>query len=160
MNKSTKIVFISSTGGHLSELLQLSGMFEHCDYHIVSEKTPSNAKMVNDYPKGRVSMLAYGTKAHLFSYIFIFAFNCIKSLYLYLKWKPDYVITTGTHTAVPMCKIMHHFHKKVIWIETMANATTGTKAGEMIYPIADLFIVQWESMLQVYPDAVYGGWIF
>ena len=25
---------------------------------------------------------------------------------------------------------------------------------------ADLFIVQWESMLEVYPKAVYGGWIF
>ena len=35
-----------------------------------------------------------------------------------------------------------------------------TMAGKMIYPIADLFIVQWESMLKVYPDAVYGGWIF
>ena len=30
----------------------------------------------------------------------------------------------------------------------------------MIYPIADLFIVQWESMLKVYPNAVYKGWIF
>ncbi len=70
------------------------------------------------------------------------------------------MISTGTHTAVPMCKIMHMFKKKVIWIETMANAKTATKAGEMIYPIADLFIVQWESMLEVYPNAVYGGWIF
>ena len=42
----------------------------------------------------------------------------------------------------------------------MANAKTPTAAGKMIYPIADLFIVQWKSMLEVYPNAVYGGWIF
>ena len=59
-----------------------------------------------------------------------------------------------------MCKIAHMHKKKIIWIETIANATTPTMAGKMIYPIADLFIVQWESMLEIYPDAVYGGFIF
>ena len=52
------------------------------------------------------------------------------------------------------------FKKKVIYIETFANSKTPTQAGKMIYPIADLFIVQWESMLEIYPNAVYGGWIF
>ena len=70
------------------------------------------------------------------------------------------MITTGTHTAVPMCKIAHKYGKKVIWIETFANSTTPTKAGEMIYPIADLFIVQWEELLKIYPKAVYGGAIY
>ena len=70
------------------------------------------------------------------------------------------MITILTQTPVPMCKIPHKHGKKVIWIETFANSTTPTKAGEMIYPIADLFIVQWESMLKVYPNAVYKGWIF
>ena len=155
-----KIVFISSTGGHLTELLQLRAMFPRCDYHIITEKTAANESLKTEFGKDRVSLLVYGTKSHLFSYLFKFAWNCIKSLYLFLKLQPDYIITTGTHTAVPMCKIAHHFGKKVIWIETFANATTPTMAGKMIYPIADLFIVQWESMLKVYPNAVYGGWIF
>jgi beta-1,4-N-acetylglucosaminyltransferase len=160
MKKSTSVVFISSTGGHLSELLQLSPLFAECDYHIVTEKTPSNAKLAADYPAGRVAYLSYGTKAHLLPYLFIFAGNIFKSWRLYKKWRPDYVISTGTHTAVPMCKIAHRHGARVIWIETMANATTPTQAGKMIYPIADLFVVQWESMRKVYPKAVYGGWIF
>ncbi|MDO4194475.1 MAG: polysaccharide biosynthesis protein, partial [Erysipelotrichaceae bacterium] len=40
------------------------------------------------------------------------------------------------------------------------NAKTATAAGKMVYPIADLFIVQWESMLEIYPDAVCWGWVF
>ena len=59
-----------------------------------------------------------------------------------------------------MCYIAHLFKSKVIWIETLANATTPTKAGEIAVRIADLFIVQWESMLKIYPDAVYGGFIY
>lgn len=160
MNRKTKIVFISSTGGHLSELLQLEPMFATCDWHLVTENMKANVHLKEHYPAGKVSLLQYGTKAHLFTYLFIFAWNIIKSWYLFLKWRPDYIITTGTHTAVPMCKIAHHYGSKIIWIETMANATTPTRAGEMIYPIADLFIVQWKSMLAIYPNAVYGGWVF
>ena len=35
-----------------------------------------------------------------------------------------------------------------------------TKAGSMVYKIADHFVVQWENMKQFYPNAEYGGWIF
>lgn len=154
-----KILFISSTGGHLTELLELRRLFKKYDYHIMTEKTKSNASLKEEYV-GHVSYLAYGTKEHLLPYLFIFPWNCIKSIYYFFKIRPDVVITTGSHTAVPMCYIAHIFRKKVIYIETFANMNTKTVAGKLVYPIADLFIVQWESMLNLYPKAVYGGWIF
>ena len=160
MDKNTRILFISSTGGHLTELMQLSPMFEHCDFRIITEDNPSNLTLRERYGSDRVAFVPYGSKSQPLTYVFHFSANIIKSIHYFRKWKPDVIITTGTHTAVPMCKIAHRFGKKIIWIETIANATTPTMAGKMIYPIADLFIVQWESMLDIYPDAVYGGWIF
>lgn len=154
-----KVLFISSTGGHLTEMLELRQLFRKYDYHIITEKTKSTLFLSKKH-KGRVDYLKYGTKDHLLSYCFIFPWNCLKSLYYYFKIKPDVVITTGTHTAVPMCYIAKLFGKKVIYIETFANIETKTLSGRMVYPIADLFIVQWESMLKLYPKAVYGGWIF
>ena len=59
-----------------------------------------------------------------------------------------------------MCYIAKLFRKKVIYIETFANIYSKTVSGKLVYPIADVFIVQWESMLHIYPKAVYGGWIF
>ena len=76
------------------------------------------------------------------------------------KFKPDVVVTTGAHTAVAMCYIAKIFRKKVIYIESFANIETKTLTGRLVYPIADKFIVQWHSMLKLYPKAVYGGWIF
>ena len=87
-------------------------------------------------------------------------FNCIKSIYLYFKIHPDYIITTGTHTAGPICYFGKIFGSRVIYIETFANITTKTITGKLIYPIADLFVVQWKSMLELYPKAKFGGWIF
>lgn len=154
-----KVMFISSTGGHLSELLQLEPLFKEYDSVIVTEKTKSTDGLVQKYP-GKVHFLVYGTKSHIVTYLFKFAFNIVKSFILMLKLKPEVIVTTGTHTAVPMCYIAKLFKRKVIFIETFANSRTRTKAGEMVYPIADVFIVQWEDMLELYPNAIYGGWIY
>ncbi|MFV0255153.1 MAG: PssD/Cps14F family polysaccharide biosynthesis glycosyltransferase [Erysipelotrichaceae bacterium] len=154
-----KVLFISSTGGHLSELLQLKSLFSKCDFTIVSEKTKSNLSLKDKYPD-KVHFLKYGTKHNLLLYLFIFPYNCLVSLYLFLKLKPDVVVSTGAHTAVPMCYLAHFFKKKIIYIETFANIHTKTLSGKLVYPIADHFIVQWQSMLELYPKAEYGGWIF
>lgn len=162
VNMKKKVLFISSTGGHLEELMQLKSMFQDYDYHIITEKTTSNLSLKNKYPK-RVNYLVFGTYTTLtkkLTYPFKLLYNTIKSFILYLIIRPKYIISTGTHTAGPMCLIGHIFGSKVIFIETFANSSTRSRTGNLVYKFADLFIVQWESMLEVYPNAIYGGWIF
>lgn len=157
-----KVLFISSTGGHLDELLQLKGMFNNYDYHIITEKTKSNLSLKNKYPK-RVNYLVYGsytTTLNKIIYPFKLFYNVMKSFVLYLKIRPKYIISTGAHTAGPMCLIGHIFGSKIIFIETFANSSSKSRTGSLVYKFADLFIVQWKSMLKLYPNAKYGGWIF
>ncbi len=153
-----KLLLISSGGGHLNELLQLKKVYKKYDYHLITEKTDTTKYLKQE--DSNTSYLLYGTQDHLLPYLIIFPINILISLFYFLKYRPDVVITTGTHTAVPMCYIAHFFHKKVIFIETFANSKSPTKAGQMVYKIADLFIVQWEEMLKFYPKAQYWGWIF
>lgn len=157
--KNNKVLFISSTGGHLNELLQLKPLFSKYDSYIMTEKTKSNTSLKNTYHE-KIHFLLYGTRHHLLKYVFILFANCLISLYFYFKIHPKVVVTTGTHTAGPMCCIAKLFGSKVIYIETFANVHTKTATGKLLYKIADVFIVQWESMLEVYPKAIYGGWIF
>ena len=154
-----KVLFISSTGGHLSEMMMLKDMFDKYDYHIITEKTKSNMKLKDKY-NGKVNYLIYGTKDHMLTYPFKLLANCFKSLYYYIKIRPDFIVTTGVHTAAPMCCIGHIFGSKIIYIETFANMKSKTITGSKVYKFADLFIVQWESMLKLYPKATYGGWIY
>lgn len=158
-DKKKKVLFISSTGGHLSEMMRLSPMFPKYDYYIITEKTKSNLSLKEKYP-GRVGYLVYGTKRRFLTYPFKLLFNCFKSLFYFIKIRPKVVITTGAHTAGPMCCIAKLFRKKVIYIETLANSKTKTVTGRLVYHFADLFIVQWEDMLKLYPKATYGGWIY
>lgn len=157
--KKKKVLFISSTGGHLDELMQLKPMFDKYDYYIVTEKTKSNLNLKNKFPK-KVSLLVYGTKKHMLTYPFKLLFNCFKSLFIYIKVRPKYIVSTGSHTAGPMCCLGKIFGSKIIYIETFANSKSKSVAGSLVYKFADLFIVQWESMLEIYPKSVYGGWIY
>lgn len=140
-------------------MMQLKKMFKDYDYHIITEKTKSNISMKNKY-KDRINFLVYGTKDHMLPYPFKLIYNCFKSLFLYLRIHPDYIITTGAHTAGPMCLIGKIFGSKVIYIETFANINTKTITGRLLYPVADRFIVQWPSMTKIYKDSIDGGWIY
>lgn len=154
-----KVLFISSTGGHLTELLELKKMFNKYDYRIITEKTKSTEDLKVVYP-GKVYYLPYGTKHNKLKYPFILLLNCFISLFYFIKFRPNVIVTTGAHTAGPMCCIGKILGAKIVYIETFANIKTKTVTGRLVYLFADLFIVQWESMLKLYPKAVYGGWIF
>jgi len=158
-----KIIYISSMGGHLKELLALKKSMKHFKSYIVTEKTDAtsflkdlqktknnkstnNCNNDNDIFFEEVYYLPYGTKKNIFKYFIIFLMMIFKSIYILLKIRPKAIVTTGTHTAVPICYIGKIFGVKIVYIETFANITTKTLAGKIIYPIADKFIVQWESM--------------
>ncbi len=153
-----RVMFIASTGGHLAELLQLKSLFPKYETFLITEKTKSNLSLKEEYP--HVSYLIYGTKDHPFIYPFKLFANCLKSLFFYFKDHPDYIVTTGAHTAGPMCCIGKIFGSKIIYIETFANIHSKTITGKLISHFADTVIVQWESMLKLYPKAKYKGWIY
>lgn len=154
-----RVLFISSTGGHFSELLQLKPLFNKYDSYIITEKDKTNENLKEEYGD-KLFFLPYGTRSKLFTYIFKYFYLCLRTIYLFFKIRPKYIITTGTHTAVPMCYLGKLFGCKIIFIETFANSKSKTLSGKMIYPIANLFIVQWKEMLDLYPKAVYGGSIY
>lgn len=157
-----KVMFIASTGGHLHELMQLSPCFSKYDFSIVTEKTKSNVSLLNKYPKKVYFIIpgTYTTFQAKIIYPFKLLINSFISLFLFIKIRPDFVVTTGAHNAGPMCCIAKLFRKKVIFIETFANRFSPSKSGKIIYKFADYFIVQWEEMLEFYPNAIYGGWIY
>ena len=152
----TRVIFTSSAGGHFSELCELKELMERYNSFLITE----DHEMMQEYKKVNKSRTWYmpaGTKEHLFKFLCNFPINIFKSLVAFIKVKPDLIIATGAHTTVPICYIAKMFGKKVIFIETFANITTKTLSGKLVYPIADLFLVQWEEMLELYPKAKYRG---
>ena len=79
---------------------------------------------------------------------------------IFEKEKPDIVITTGVMAMIPICMIAKLHKKKLVYIESFAKVSSPTKTGKLMYKYADRFYVQWESMLEIFPDAVCLGGIY
>lgn len=154
--KRKKICLISSSGGHFEQLLMLRKLEEKYDVFITTEKTKynKNDKKINHY------VMQVNRKELLFPIKMLIIL--IESLYIFLKEKPDVIISTGVLAAIPMLFIGHFFKKKIIYIESFAKINSPTMTGKLIYKkhIADRFYVQWETMKEFYPDAIYLGGIY
>ena len=84
----------------------------------------------------------------------------IKALGILLKEKPDFIITTGALIAYPFCVIGKLMGIKIVYVESFARVKRPSLTGRLLYDFSDLFIVQWEDMLKLYPKSVLGGGIF
>jgi len=79
--------------------------------------------------------------------------NAWQSFWILRRERPALVISTGADVAVPILLLAKLFEARVIFIETAGSAAP-TLAGRLVYPFADLFIVQWPDRLQRFPKAV------
>ena len=61
---------------------------------------------------------------------------------------------------IPMCLLVKLTGGKLVYIESFAKVTSPTETGKFLYKYADQFYVQWETMLEFYPKAIYKGGIY
>ena len=150
-----KICFIASSGGHLAEINQLREISEAYDSFLVTEK--------NDFSEAHICSKVYHvSKQNRKEAMFLPKFLALwgRSFKIFMKEKPDCIITTGALICYPMCRIAKLFGKKVVYIESFARFNTGSMTGKWMYGVADLFIVQSEYLLDIYPKAINCGCIF
>lgn len=152
-----KICFVASSGGHLEEISRLVEIKDRYDSFLVTEQSGFHELNFCD----KVYYLPQiNRKEPLFLFKFIKIF--FLSLKIMEKEKPDCIISTGALAACPMCFIGKWKKKKIIYIESFARVDSPSLTGKIMYKfkLADLFLVQWEDMLEFFPEAVYAGGIF
>ena len=151
-----KICLISSSGGHFEQLMMLKKLGDKNDIFVVTEKTKynKNSNKINYYISqvNRKELLLIPKLIK----------NFLKSLFILIKEKPNVIISTGALATIPMIFLGHLFKKKIIYIESFAKTSSPTMTGKLIYKKkwANQFYVQWEKMLEFYPDAIYKGGIY
>lgn len=150
-SKKIKLCLVSSSGGHYEQLRQLKPLLKKYNGFWVTEQTLFEADADYFLPS-----TGSNDKAVLWK----MAVMCIKALGIWIKERPDVVITTGALIAVPFALLAKITRKKLIYIETYARVTDGSRAGKWGYKMADLFIYQWETLESIYPNGVYGGSIY
>jgi len=155
-NRKKKVLFVCNRGGHLSELLALSPLFEHYESLLVTDKAETTKKINIDIPIKYITSFRRLRKNPILTTLY-FIINLFQYIFLYIKFKPKAIITTGANMAVLICYIGKLFNARIIFIETKAKVYSKSKTGKILEPIADLIIVQWPEMLKQYKKSVYWG---
>lgn len=150
-----KACFAASSGGHFEQLMMLKPLMKKYDSFILTEKTPYSAN-IEDVRAYRVPQV--NRREKLFPIKLLV--DAILSLWIFIRERPDVIITTGVLAMIPMCLISKLFGKKLVYIESFAKVTSPTETGIFLYRFADQFYVQWESMLEYYPNAIFLGGIY
>jgi UDP-N-acetylglucosamine:LPS N-acetylglucosamine transferase len=148
-----KVCLVGSSGGHLEHLHLLKGFWKNEDrFWVTFNKEDANSLLKDE----RVYHCYFPTNRNIK--------NLIKNTFLAIKIlkkeKPDLIISSGAAVAVPFFYIGKILGAKTIYIEVFDRIDKPTLTGRMVYPITDLFIVQWEEMKKVYPKAINLGGIF
>jgi UDP-N-acetylglucosamine:LPS N-acetylglucosamine transferase len=155
-NKLLKICIVCSAGGHFSEALRATEKIEHKKYFV----TYYNDTIKEFARNNKVFFVTHPRHCALIPRLMLFARNCIESALILLKERPDLIISTGADVAVATCIIGKLFRSKLIYIEAGGYVTSKSLSGRIIYPFADLFLVQWEAAKKNFPNAIYGGPLF
>ncbi len=145
------ICLVSSSGGHWEQLKKLKPLIEKYDGFMVTEKTQFEAD-------AKYLMLQKDLKDKFMLPKMIV--NSLSAIRIWIKERPDFVVTTGTLIAYPFYILTILTRKKFVFIETFGRADMPTVAGKMMEKHSDLFIVQWETQKKHYKKAIYGGCLY
>ena len=150
-----KICLVSSSGGHWEELMCLKSLANENDVFYVTEEggQADNSNLDNLYKLPQINRHEKGFWFH-FARLFLGAGKILR------MERPDMVITTGALLAFPFCLLAKLRGAKIVYIESFARVHSRSLTGRLVYPFADLFLVQWETMLPLYPKAKFVGGIF
>ena len=155
--KKLRILLPSSSGGHLSEIFQLKELLAATEHLFVTEDLPLTRQLLEGRackfvrPNGRNRDWVFWRN---------FLINWFLAVPIILKFRPHAIVTTGSHTAIPFCYIGKLLGCKIIFILSFCRIDSKAAAASAVYPIADLFFVQWQQMRSAYPKSTYVGPLF
>ena len=150
-----KACFVASSGGHWEELMCLKAIADEHDTVFITE----DGGQARDSSLENIHLVPQINRRQK-DFLWRFLKLMISAGKIMLREKPDFIVTTGALISFPFCVYAKLMRAKVIYIETFARVNDRSLTGRLVYPLADLFLVQWESLLKLYPKAKYVGGIF
>ena len=144
-----KICLVCSHGGHLTELLHLREAFEGHETFFITYNSKRTRQLPHRY---LLTNIGKSPIRMLFA-----AFTIFKIL---RQERPNLIVSTGAEVAIPAFYLARLFRIKTIFIESWTRVVEPTGTGKIVYPVSDVFLVQWPQLLSKYGEkATYHGGI-
>lgn len=136
-----KIALVCSHGGHLTETIQILEAFQGHQIFFATYTSARDQQVLALAP-------AYFTKNIGTSVVRMF-FALFWALRILLRERPDVIVSLGAEIALPFFYIGKLLRIRTVFIESWCRVEDLSKTGQLVYPIADVFLVQWPELLKI-----------
>lgn len=142
------VLVVCSVGGHLTQLLALSGAYVHLNYHfVVNDRCDLAEIMVSN-----TSVITHADRNLKQIKNWYEAFSILKRL------KPRVILSNGASPGVVFGFIGKYFFGcKYIFLESYSRVKTPSLSARLSYIFADSFYVQWPGLSKRFKRAEYKG---
>lgn len=147
---STRVLLVSTQGGHLAQLLSLREWWSARERTWVAPDAPD----VRDRLAGERVVTSYSPTTRNVP-------NLLRNVRL--AWRtvrrerPDVVVSAGAGVAVPFFLVAWLLRIPTVFVEVYDRIDSPTMTGRLCGPFTTRRVVQWDTQLDVYPDAVVVG---
>lgn len=145
-----RVLFVSSSGGHLSQLLQLRSWWANHERCWVTFDLPDARSKL----EGEVLIPAHHPTTRNVR-------NLLRNLPLAVRvvrrFRPDVIVSNGAGVAVPFFVVARLLRIPAVYLEVYDRIDSRTLSGRLCAPLASLFLVQWPEQQALYPGSVLVG---
>jgi beta-1,4-N-acetylglucosaminyltransferase len=143
LERPIDVLFVTSTGGHLAEVLEWLPDFSDVSWGIVlnaegsipGEVLPRVIRMVHAERDWRV------------------LWNVVEAWILLRRLRPRLVVSPGAGCAVPFAVLCRLLAIPYVHVEPRSAVRRPTLTGRLVRPFARTVIIQWPSLRRAYPRA-------
>lgn len=133
-----KVLAVASGGGHWRQLMLLKPAFEQFNVKYITtiiglpeQDNITDYLIVKDSNKNEKLLVVY---------------SFIQLLFVFFKFRPDIIITTGAAPGLLAIVLGKFFFRKTIWIDSIANAEDLSLCGRLSKRLANITLTQWEHL--------------
>lgn len=137
------VLFVTSSGGHLAEVLEWLPSFADLSWRIVlnaegplpDEVLPRVLRITHAERDGKV------------------LWNLVEAWRLLRRFRPRLIVSPGAGCAVPFAILGRLLAIPYVHVEPLSAVRRPTLTGRLVRPFARKMIVQWPSLLAAFPRA-------
>ncbi len=145
-----KVLLVCSAGGHLTQLYRLKPWWsEHERMWVTFEKADACSLLADE----QVTWAFHPTTRNIPNLVR----NLVLALRLLPKYRPDVIVSSGAGVALPFFVLGKLLRRRTVYLEVYDRIDSGTLTGRLVYPIADLFLLQWDEQRRRYPKGTVVG---
>ncbi|KAK7881468.1 hypothetical protein WMY93_029877 [Mugilogobius chulae] len=173
---SVSVLVVVGSGGHTTEILRLLGSLSPAyspRYYVLaqtdlmsedkiqalesSRQQPDSEFSVFRIPRSREVQQSWSSS--VISTINAFYY----SIPLVFRLQPDLILCNGPGTCVPLCVsglllgVLGVKKVVLVYVESLCRVQTLSLTGRILYPITDYFFVQWATLRDKFPKAIFLG---